>query len=261
MSAPFQLLPLGVGDAFSETRYHTCFVFLAGDARLMIDCPEPLFKMLRESSEQAGRRMRIEEIDDIVLTHLHADHVGGFENYCYYKKYFEEKLGTVHLPPEIAGLLWDQRLRGAMGRTVNLETGIWRENRPEDYYRTRVLAYGRENPIGPFHVSIRPALHTIPTVGVIVRHGDLRVGYSCDTSFDPDHIAWLSGCDMILHETGEGLHTSLDRLVALPEEIRTKIWLVHLADDFDVENAPLRCLRQGCLYTVTKAPAGAVLVE
>jgi ribonuclease BN (tRNA processing enzyme) len=259
MDSTFQLMTLGVGDAFSRIYYHTSFVFRAEGFNLLLDCPEPLRKMLRESSEQAGLPLTLEEIDDILVTHLHADHIGGFETYCYYKKFFQGRLGTLHTSPEVLDVLWPKRLSGAMGRTVDVKTGVPSANTPEDYYRTKMLAYGRENPIGPFRVSIHRANHSIPTVGVIVRHGDLSVGYSCDTAYDRDHIDWLSGCDMVIHETGEGLHTPLDDLLALPEELRAKLWLVHYPDDFDVDNAPLRCLRQGRLYSVAQAAAPQVL--
>lgn len=261
MSDSFELLVLGVGDAFSETYNHTSFVVMSGGFRLLIDAPEPLPKILREAGDSCGVRVTLDDIDDVVITHLHADHVSGFETYCYHKKYHQGRLGTAHTSPEVAEVLWDQRLRGAMGVTTDVATGKVSHNRPEDYYRLRVLDYGHENAIGPFQVSTRRAIHPIPTIGLVIRLGDVSLGYSCDTAYDPEHIAWLSGCDMILHETGEGLHASITRLAELPGEIRRKLWLVHYRDDHDTGRSPIQCLRQGCLYTVAKRPNGVAKVQ
>ena len=253
MTETFELITLGVGDAFSEYHYHTSFLLLAGGRRLQIDCPEPIRKILRESTHQAGRPTRLEEIDDFILTHLHADHASAFETICHHMKHFHEKKVRLHTSAEVLEVLWPQRLIATMGNAVNVRTGEPVHNRPEDYYEAHTLAANGESAIGPFHVSTRRTKHMIPTIGLIVRVGDLRLGYSCDTIFDPDHIEWLSGCDMIIHETNVGPHTDIRELAALPSEIRAKMWLVHYPDDLDVDSAPIQCLRQGSLHTITAA--------
>ncbi len=257
MSDTLQLLTLGVGDAFTEINYHTGFVVMAGEHRVMIDGPEPIRRVLREASEMAGCRLRLEDINDFVLTHLHADHASAWETICHYKRHFQGVIPNLHTSPEVLDVLWEKRLSASMGASTNLDTGAVTSNTPDTYYRAHQLEYDRENSIGPFQVSIRRSRHMIPTVGVIVRLGDARVGYACDTIFDPDHIAWLSQCDLIIHETNHGPHTKLEELVALPEAIRRKIRLVHYPDDFDVEGSPIPCLRRGQLIPITRAASVA----
>jgi hypothetical protein len=45
-----QFLVLGRGDFFSRLHYSTSFIVFAGDLRLLIDCPEPLHKMIYVAS-------------------------------------------------------------------------------------------------------------------------------------------------------------------------------------------------------------------
>jgi ribonuclease BN (tRNA processing enzyme) len=261
MTSPFQMLILGVGDAFSERYYHTSFVLMAEGQHLLIDCPEPIRKILHEASESSGRRVILKDIDDVVLTHLHADHASAWETICHWKRHRQPAKPRLHTSPEVLGVLWDQRLRAVMGESINTETGEVTRNSPSDYFEACELSYDRETAIGPFHVSIRRTKHVIPTVGLIVRVGDVRWGYACDTVFDPDHIAWLSQADIIIHETNDGPHTRLDDLLALPAEIRDRIWLVHYPDSLDTDTAPMNCLRQGQLLTLTKESPGAALAQ
>jgi ribonuclease BN (tRNA processing enzyme) len=253
VTPPFQLICLGVGDAFSEVYYHTSFLLLAGESRLQIDCPEPIRKILRESTAAAGVPTRLEDVDDFLITHLHADHCSAFETVCHYKRHRQGVLPHLHVSPEVMDVIWDQRLRAAMGHTRDMRTGQWRDNALSDFCVPHTLAHGAENQIGPFRIEIRQTQHIIPTVGVIARVGDASVGYACDTIFDLDHIAWLSSCDMIIHEWNTGPHTSLEDLMSLPEEIRAKLRLVHYPDDFDTASSPIPCLRQGGLYTIAKS--------
>ena len=64
-----RLLPLGVGDAFSALNYSTCLALEAEGAWLLIDCPHPIRKMLREASISAGVVLGIEQVRAVVLTH------------------------------------------------------------------------------------------------------------------------------------------------------------------------------------------------
>lgn len=74
--------------------------------------------------------------------------------------------------------------------------------------------------------------------------GPRTLGYSADTAFDPTRIDWLSEADVVIHETNLGVHTPYEKLVALPQELRERMRLVHYPDDFDVENSVIECMTQ-----------------
>ena len=46
------------------------------------------------------------------------------------------------------------------------------------------------------------------------------------------------------------LHTSYERLAALPTELRTKLHLAHCPDDFDVASSVIEALRPGKVYVI-----------
>ena len=83
----------------------------------------------------------------------------------------------------------------------------------------------------------------------LAEFGGRRFGYSCDTTFDPEHVAFLEPADLIFHECDEGYHSSLEDLEALPEATRAKMRLVHLNDDFN-GSSKVEAAEEGKLYRV-----------
>ena len=105
--------------------------------------------------------------------------------------------------------------------------------------------------IGPLLIERRFTRHHIPTTAIRVSldRGPGRwrplLGYSADTAFDPDLIAWLAEAELIVHETNFGVHTPLAALLTLPAEIRARMRLIHYPDLLAPETAPIECLREG----------------
>ena len=93
---PFSLRCFGVGDGTaSPTRNHSSFLYTFGDVSLLLDCGEPISR----SFIAAG--LSCELIDRIFISHLHADHIGGFlmlvQGFWLDKR---QKELQVHLPGE-----------------------------------------------------------------------------------------------------------------------------------------------------------------
>ena len=64
-------ITLGTGDAFGAAgRFHSAVVVRAGNSTALVDCG-PYIPPLHRS------RIPPEDIDFILVTHLHGDHVGG----------------------------------------------------------------------------------------------------------------------------------------------------------------------------------------
>ena len=85
-----RLLPLGIGNAFSAVSYSTCLALEADGCWLLIDCPHPIRKMMREASVSAAVDLDAAAVHAVVLTHLHADHVSGVEGLAYYSRFLLE---------------------------------------------------------------------------------------------------------------------------------------------------------------------------
>ena len=67
--------PLGTGGAFTKY-YHNNYIMELGDRKLLVDAGTTL----RSSLPAAG--FNYPDITDIIITHLHADHVGGLEEFA-----------------------------------------------------------------------------------------------------------------------------------------------------------------------------------
>jgi ribonuclease BN (tRNA processing enzyme) len=244
-----QLLCLGCGDAFSARWYSSCLAVEAEGGRLLIDCPHPIRKVLRESGASAGRSLDVGDFDAVVLTHLHADHASGLEGWGFYSHFALGRTATVLTHPEVAGQLWDHHLSASMS-TVSLDPQGPELRNLNSYFEIHPLDSDRPVAFGPFSIECRRTLHPIPTYALRLRAAGRCLGYSADTAFDPDLIEWLAPADLIVHETNLGLHTPYERLAALPEPLRDRMRLIHYPDDFDLDASVIEPIRQGQAYAV-----------
>jgi ribonuclease BN (tRNA processing enzyme) len=249
----FELLTSGVGNAFSTRHWGTHFLVRRDDFVLGIDCPDSYRRALAEHDfEHAGHRLDVDDLDALLITHLHGDHVNGLEMTLAYCHYATGNTLDLYTTRDVADVLWDRRLEVSLGQTWDGEA--YRNLGPGDYYELHELTWGADHEIGPFEVTTRRTTHHIPTTALRIDDGDATLGYSCDTAFDPDLIEWLAdGSELVLHETSPGPgHTSLHELADLPEPLRQKMRIVHLPDDsWELEDdVDLTFAREGRIYDV-----------
>ena len=238
-------VPLGVGDAFSALHYSSCLAVEHEGRWLLIDCPHPIRKMMREG---LGPGVDLDAVEAVALTHLHADHASGLEGYGYFCRFALGRRAVIAANPAVTERLWDGHLAAGMERLV--VPGEPARRSLADYFELVPLAVGEATRIGPFEVECRHTRHHIPTTAFRIRAGGRTLGYSADTSFDEDLIAWLGEADRFVHETNLGIHTPYEALAALPEATRARMWLHHYPDDFDLEGSAIEPLREGRRYEV-----------
>ena len=72
-----EVVVLGVGDTFSEHHHSTALLLECAGFRLAIDCPDQYRSVLKAAAEKSGRALSLSDIDHVLITHVHGDHMNG----------------------------------------------------------------------------------------------------------------------------------------------------------------------------------------
>jgi ribonuclease BN (tRNA processing enzyme) len=247
-----RLLCLGVGDAFAARHYSSCFALESEGRWLLVDCPHPIRKVVREGALGAGVDFDVSKIEAVALTHLHGDHVSGLEGLGYYFRYILNRRLIVYAHATVADRLWNHVLAGSMEWVIEQAGAAPQRRTIDEFIELRLLQERVASEIEPFRLECRPTLHSVPTIALRFDAGGRRLGYSADTMFDPTLIQWLADADLIVHEATNVpfMHTMVAELLTVEPSIRSKMHLIHYPDDFDPATMPLPALQQGTIIEV-----------
>lgn len=171
---------LGNGSAFNPPYGNTCAYFVSEKELYLIDCGESAFSLLYRQLESE----KIEKIY-VLITHLHADHVGSLGTLISYFYYLHGiKTHVIHPEKSIIELL---TLEG-----IEPDNYIYLEHLPEN------SAGLKAEPIEVTHVS------DMKCFGYILRKEDCCIYYSGDSAYPPQKVleAFLSGeIKALYHDT------------------------------------------------------------
>jgi ribonuclease BN (tRNA processing enzyme) len=240
-------LILGIGDAFTSRGFGTSAVVEGPGGYFLLDCPDLIHRAIREACESSGWKVDHDKIDDILITHLHGDHVNGLESFGWARfvsrlRGINRTMPRVHTHPASAERLWE-RLAPAMDPPL---TRGGRKSVLADFFDVRTFEPGHAIEIVGLKVECRYTIHPVPTIGLKISHNGKTLGWSGDTCFEPAHIDWLSNADIIIHEANLGpAHTQIELLNALPAAIRKKMRITHVIDEFDKSTTDIRVLEEG----------------
>jgi ribonuclease BN (tRNA processing enzyme) len=244
-----EAITLGVGDSFSEHHHSTALLLVADGFHLAIDCPDMYRSVLRAAAERSGRSLSITDIDHVLITHVHGDHMNGLEGVAFFKHFAEEKRVQLVTSREVRETIWDRRLVSSMGALFDGER--FRQMSFESYFEHQPLSWTDQITVGPFQIRARRTIHHVPTSALLVEAGGRTLGFSSDTAFDPSLIEFLAPADVIIHETNLGpAHTPYAALAALPADLRARMRLVHYPDGFDSGPDGLALLHEGEIVRV-----------
>ncbi len=242
-------ISVGVGDAFSTRHYSSSLLLESQGRRLLVDCAHPIRKALYEATGPEGF-VDLGDLDAVLLTHLHADHASGLEGYGFFAYFVLQRRAQILAHPLVSEHLWHGHLAAGMSTLFGDDGATPVSMDLDDYFQ--ITALSTEEPVcfGPFQILCRFTHHPVPTTAVRISAGGRTLGYSSDTSFDPELIRWLEPAELVVHETNLGIHTDYQRLCELPEALRARMRLIHYPDDLDPRSSAIEPLVQGRRYLV-----------
>ncbi|MCB1691534.1 MAG: MBL fold metallo-hydrolase [Pseudomonadales bacterium] len=258
-----ELYFIGTGAAFAKTLNQNNLVVTKGDAHLLVDCGTKCSQSLHEIG------LPISRIQNFLITHSHADHIGGLEEVQLHARFVEHRKPTMIINEEYEEILWDQSLRGGSERSEMSPltfADLWQIIRPE-----RLEGAPRETwhaRLGDIDIKMPRTMHFPDTskswadsqwsCGVIL---DDRVLFTSDTRFDRDLLETFDDVydfDVIFHDCQlfrGGVHASLDELVTLPDRLKAKTMLMHYGDEwqkfrqYGLDNGFMGWAEQGHSYS------------
>jgi len=221
---------LGNGSGLNLALNNTSFYLKGAGPRLaLVDCGFTVPARLHALGI-------LDKVTDIIVTHLHADHVGGLEtlgSMLYYAlRRRGDQLPMLHLPTDaLAQQLWDQSLQ------AGLVNGSDDANQPIDatlttYFRVSTGPIARIE--GLPAATFIPTRH-IPRMPNYSLRFDNRTYYSADSRDMPPFDADLIFQDVHFQPPfDDEVHASYFRLRdEMPATVRAKTWLVHLGNGYE----------------------------
>ena len=101
-----ELFFIGTGSAFTKRQYQTNLLVIKGRDHLLVDCGTKCPQALSELG------LPVTEIKNFLITHSHADHIGGLEEVSLMGRYFTKEKPNMVITETYQHILWDMSMRG-----------------------------------------------------------------------------------------------------------------------------------------------------
>ena len=258
---------LGTGNAFSKKYYQNNALIIKGKDHLMIDCGSMCPLSFTEFNSN------ITEVKNFIITHNHADHIGGLEETALSDMYITKSAPNMIITDEFKKILWKESLKG--GLCMKGEETPDPYLKFEDYFnqiKPKKIKHAPrpfyETAIGSLNIKLFRTKHIFTkystwkksyySTGILI---DNRIIYTSDTKPDKDLIDWLTSqynIEYIFHDCNFGhnsVHTDYEELLKiLDKETRKKTFLCHYSDNAEcnfervLKDGFAGCVKRGIYY-------------
>lgn len=225
------LIFLGSGSAFTVgvKNYHSNILLVNDNSKLLIDCGSDARLSLHELGYSA------EDIDDVYISHLHADHVGGLEWLGFKRKFSSMRPKPIlHISEKLVNCLWNNVLSGGMKCLENKESAL------DDFFEVRAI-YEWNNHFRWQEIMFQlvKTIHVqnhrknLPSYGLFFNYNNQKILITTDTKFSPAlFMNYYLDADIIFHDCEllkqqSGVHAHYDEIRTLDASIKNKMWLYH----------------------------------
>jgi len=191
---------LGTGGGMDADGLTSNQIVWAGQRHLLVDIG-PATK-----SAMSALHLNPGQITDVVLTHMHEDHVAGALAYFRWHQEWHTAHGRPNAPIRLLmepGLYSLFREQAQQILNVPLESVFPIELIPTPFYGT-VSLEGRF----PVEVETRPAWHGTPTAMLRITYKGRTISHSSDTTFDPIRFQHILNDQMPAHIRQDLIHHS-----------------------------------------------------
>lgn len=225
-----QILFLGSGSAFcvGTDNYHSNLLLTHNNKTLLIDCGSDIRHSLHEQGFDYN------SIDDVYISHLHADHVGGLEWLGFNRKFNSTREKPVlHINHVLAEKLWVNVLSGCMSSVAGTRASLKLFFKVKSIGRSGYFKWQgiKFNLVRTTHVKNN--WRYVHSYGLYFVANGTHIFITTDTTFNPKaYKKYFKLADVIFHdcetqENKSGVHADYNELVGLDESIKSKMWLYH----------------------------------
>ncbi len=245
----FGITIIGSGHGFDVSSTTSGFIIWVDGKGILVDPPVNSTAWLVKN----GINTRL--IEDIVLTHCHADHDSGT-----LQKILQEGRVNLHTTETVLHS-FTRKYRALTGLSATEWNGL---------FNFSPVQIDQGVNIGGAEFRFKYRLHPIPTIGFEAFFQGQSFVYSSDTLYEPTTILKMhqegvlskSRTDdlldfpwhhsLILHECGvPPIHTPLESLAALPAEIKARLYVTHISAQSIPAECGLRLAPPGASQTLT----------
>jgi ribonuclease BN (tRNA processing enzyme) len=220
---------LGSGSAFTvgSGNYHSNMLLSCNNSNLLIDCGSDA----RLSLYELG--YGFDDINDVYISHLHADHAGGLE-WLGFTRMFTSKLQkpVLHINYKLVKKLWENVLSGGMSSLIHRPATL------EDYFTLDIIGDEERFIWQGYQIDLIRTIHyehdhhLNPSYGLMISGKTTKTFITTDTQFHPEvYMKSYLAADLIFHDCElsprAAVHPPYPMLVTLPKEIKEKMWLYH----------------------------------